>query len=193
MWQYNPTELQHHGVLGMKWGRRRGGSASTSVSKPTTNYSKVSVKKQAATSAKIKVAEAKIKKKEAAKDWDSAYNDLASPIRNWGPSGNAVRSKASETARRSGQADKNYKQAKKDYKQAKKDYNKERQLPNENYKSSKLDKALMGDGGQAQINRMLNTNKNMTVSQARKTTAIEAGVNTAAALLVIYGSYKLRS
>lgn len=141
---------------------------------------------------KLKLQKPKLKK-EAAKEWNSAYNDLESPIRNWGPSGDAIRSRASETARQSKQADRDYKQAKKDYKQARKEYNKERNLPNENYKSSRLDKALMGDGGQAQINRMLNTNKHMTVSQARKTTAIEAGVNTAAALLVIYGSYKLRS
>ena len=183
-------ELYHYGIKGMKWGHRK--------ARETTTYDSIQKKKQAMDDAAANVAAAKVRKKAAQKEWNKSYNELQSPLKNWGPGGNAVRSTAEKNANASARANKNYKNAKKDYKSARKDYKREIRKENEAYvnssnKMQKVDKFMSGDAGKRQINQMLNTHEGMTVSQARKSTYIKAGLNTAAFLLASYGAYKLSS
>lgn len=67
MWQYNQTVLQHHGVKGMRWGRRKGGLAS--APKPTTNYSKVSAKKSDVVGKQSDLKKAKKEYKQSKKEY----------------------------------------------------------------------------------------------------------------------------
>ena len=183
-------ELCHYGVKGMKWGHRK--------ARETTTYDSIQKKKQAMDDAAANVAAAKVRKKAAQIEWNKSYNELQSPLKNWGPGGNAVRSTAEKNANASARADKNYKNAKKEYKSAKKDYKREMRKENEAYANSsekmkKVDKYVFNDATKIEINKMLNTHEGMTVSQARKSTYIKAGLNTAAFLLASYGAYKLSS
>lgn len=184
----NQNYLYHFGVPGMKWGVRK--------APETTNARKVASKKNSMDSTKVRLAAMKAKKKISGKDWDRSYNQMTSATRMWTKSGDAILDTANSNARRSEGANKQYKQAKKDYKVAKKEYKKEISKENEDYAKSKsskktLDLIVSGEAGKRQINRLMNENKNLTVSQARQTTYVEAGVNTVAFLMLAYGASKL--
>ncbi|MDD3040070.1 hypothetical protein [Bacteroides sp.] len=80
MWQYNPTEIQHHGVKGMRWGRRKASAAyrsaaSASVAKDKASGNKVSIRTannnarkagKKAYSESVKIDKAAVKKARAA-------------------------------------------------------------------------------------------------------------------------------
>ena len=206
-------QLYHHGILGMKWGKKNGppyplGSGDHSASekkagwrkslkkenKPveTTNAKKVEAKRRAVVSAKSKLASAKVNKKEAQREWNKSYSELENAVINWS-GGDSVREKASRNAKDSGRADDIYKELKKEYKEAKKEYKKELNKRNENYleKQSKFDRIITNDAGKDMVNRLLNTHEGMTVKQARRTTYITAGINTVTLLLGYYGYKKL--
>lgn len=198
------NELTHHGIKGQKWGIRRfqkkdGGLTSAGkkrYSDDTTNATKVAEKKRAMQNAKAKMAAAKSIKKDAKKDWDYSVGELSSATRMWTKSGDAISKTSFRNAKRSDKADKAYKDAKKAYKDAKKDYKKELAKENEQYSADSkkhkfIDKHVFSEGTQRQINRLLNENEGLTVSQARNTTYIEAGLSTAGLLLTAYGAYKV--
>lgn len=59
MWQYNQTVLQHHGVLGMRWGRRRASAAARSAASASVAKDKASANKAYSESVKTDKAAAK--------------------------------------------------------------------------------------------------------------------------------------
>ena len=132
------NELYHFGVKGMRWGHRKGPVE-------TTNYRK--------TSNKLKKALAADDKAERLGYKDFEYKQ--------------AHNKVNKTYR------KDARQAGKESERAFKEYIKERNKLNEKYmaettkKQRIIDKHLFSYGAEKKINRILNENENMSVSDAR--------------------------
>lgn len=132
-------------------------------SQGTTNAKKVASKKSQMDTAKVRLNTAKINKKAASK---RSEKKVTKEI---------------------------LKSARKDYWKSKLDYLAERNKENESY--SKLDPAkksmdlfVLGEDGQAYMNRRLNENKKLKVEDVRKSAYIEAGVNFAQAMLSVHNN-----
>ncbi len=173
MWQYNDAnELYHYGVPGMRWGTRR---SRESYKTAKLNY--------------------KVKRAHASDDFDTFYK-RASNI----PIGKAAKIARTNAAKR---YDKSFdaaqtakgklKTARKAYKADKKTYKEKVNKPNDKYtdKQRRLDRALFNSGTEKRVNQYLNTGT--TLKTARTKAYTEAGANTAAALMVMYGAYKIYS
>lgn len=209
--EYYNNELYHFGVKGMKWGVRRkrvttGGVAGTKHPNvgittggvaggrrrkkevPTTNTNKYAAKKSAYDNARTRYENARLDKKTKNAAYDVAFKD-ASKI-SFNKARNEARgNKFVETAKAAGKADQEYKQAKKEFKQAKKEFKKERNKTNENYldKNTFWDKQL---NAEHRINSYMN--KGDTLKSARTKAYVEAGTNTAIAILAMYGYTKYK-
>lgn len=159
MWEYNYTdeyynvdELYHFGIKGMKWGHRK--------ARPTTNYQKVARKKQQLDKAQMTLAEAKVRRKIAIKEYNNNYDYRRSAF--GGKGSDVVLKKAATDSKRVDDTHSDYKQAKKEYKQAKKEYKKELKKENTQLAGKKV--VL----GRKNVNKMLNTHKGMTLEQAKR-------------------------
>lgn len=180
--------LAHHGILGMKWGVRK--------EEPTTNYQKVSQAKKNMVNADAKRASAKVKYKHNYKDWSDSYNNLATITRNWSKAGNYIRPQAEKNLDSAANSLNDYRSANKQYKEAKKAYKIESNKTNEAYAKSSpkmkaVDKYVFSSATQKQINNLMNNNKGMTVSAARRSSYTEAVINTAAIAGLSYFGYQM--
>ncbi|MDD3040069.1 hypothetical protein [Bacteroides sp.] len=73
MWQYNPTELQHHGVKGMKWGVRKDQSISSRkrmMSKDVKKYHETEVQRARASRSYYKLKKNNASEKELKEAYD---------------------------------------------------------------------------------------------------------------------------
>lgn len=183
MWKYNyTTELYHYGVLGMRWGKRK-------AKYGTTTSQKVASKKSALESARNKMIDAAYEKRMRNNDYTKKFDDALKLKNQFGKNNENSNKRLADAMDASNAADSAYKQARQEYKLAKKDYKNENRKVNKNLTQNFADKFIFNNATTKQINNYLN--KGETLKSAKTKTYIQAGVNTAAAILAIVGTAKL--
>lgn len=148
MWNYNNTiqtdELYHYGVLGMKWGKRKG-SASLNA-------------------ARNRLKSAKAEKKQAYRSYSKAFNKSSTLIGAYGKNRNKNANDTYKKALESNKANSEYKKAKVKYKQ-------ELNKHNRRYSKAAMenDKRVYGKSGVKRINQRMNKGSSYTGAALRET------------------------